>query len=123
MTEVRVGYTYIANKVKAGSNAYGDWELLVVKSPGRRQPVIAISVINVPSGINYTGAFKIREIRSVMHRMWKSAVDGEYRYGNVTVKAVVEPVFDYIPPEKPKKEDDDDIFTGPQFPSLEDWFN
>ena len=80
---------YVAKKIYTGTSKDGEpYEIIVVQRQGKRQPKIAISVCNVPSGIGVNGAFKITYIKSVMHRKWKDK-NGKWYDGSVTVRANV----------------------------------
>ena len=120
MTELKVGESYIAKQVKAGKSKTGKpWEILICKHIGPRQPKIALSVANVPSGITSTGAFRLEKILCVQHKKWRSK-SGQWYDGNVMVYAEITPLADF---------DMDDIETigfndvTPEFPSLEDWWS
>jgi len=124
MTKIVEGGSYVAKAIKRGENEHGPWEMLIVKAPGNRQPVIAISVNKAPSNIGISGAFRVDRITSVAHRMWRSP-DGSWHYGNVTVKADITGLEDdsnakYKPRSRSKNKEDDDFV--PQFTSLEDFF-
>lgn len=120
MTEIRVGQAYIAKWVKTGRSKAGDpYEMIIVQSPGRQQPRIAISVINIPSGLSASGVFKLTSIRSVQHRKWKDK-NGVWKDGNVTVRARIKPLVQLGPKELEQLEYKE---VTPQFKSLEDWFD
>jgi len=117
---------YVANHVYYGENEKGTWEIIVVKVPGPRQPAIAISVQNSPSGINSSAAFRVDKIKSVEVRNHKNKNGSWTIGGNVLVKADISPIDTYeglienlqgrsAKPKKPK----------PQtvFKNMEDWFN
>ena len=90
MTEIRVKELYVAKKIYTGKSRDGEpYEIIVVQRQGARQPKIAISVGNVPSGIGVNGAFKITYIKSVMHRKWRDKKSGKWYDGSVTVRANV----------------------------------
>ena len=79
MTEIRVREMYVAKKIYTGKSKDGEpYEIIVVQRQGARQPKIAISVGNVPSGIGVNGAFKITFIKSVMHRKWRDKKSGKW---------------------------------------------
>ena len=115
-TSVKVGETYIANKIYAGESSRGPYEIIRVRTAGKRQPIIGLSVLNVPSGITHNGAFRVERIDSVLVRNSQDADGNWYTGGSVTVKAEVSPVVDYVMPEKKER-------PRPEFKSLEDWFD
>lgn len=116
-TSVKVGETYIATRIYSGESSHGPYEIIWVRTAGKRQPIIGLSVLNVPSGITHNGAFTVDEIHSVLVRNSKDEDGNWYTGGSVTVKAKVSPVVDYVKPErKPRK-------TQTEFKSLEDWFS
>jgi uncharacterized protein YukJ len=93
--------------------------MIIIQNPGRKQPKIAISVINIPCGLSSNGVFKVTSIRSVQHRKWQDG-NGTWHDGNVTVKARVKPLVQLGPKELKELEYKE---TKPQFKSLEDWFD
>ena len=115
-TSLVVGETYIANKIYAGESRVGPYEIITVRTSGKRQPTIGLSVLNVPSGITHNGAFKVEKIHSVLVRNSQDKDGNWYTGGSVTVKAEVSPVVDYVMPEKRER-------PKPEFKSLEDWFS
>ena len=117
MTKIETGGIYIARAVKSGENIHGPWELLVVAGEGPRQPKIGVSVLNPPSGVGISGAFRIERISSVAHRKWKDNND-VWHEGNVTVKAEVTPVAEFEIPKKKRRKRE-----IPEFTNLEEWFN
>lgn len=122
MTEIKVGGIYFAYQVKKGESKMGPYEVLIVKANGKRQPKIGVSVVNVPCGLNHTGAFKIDKIYSVLHCKFFNENTRNWESGNVTVKADVT-ALDLDPPEEVKKErkkkGEADMT---EFPSLESFF-
>lgn len=118
MTEIRVGEAYVAKRVYTGRNDGGLWELIVVQNAGKKQPKIAISPTNVPTGIGPNAVFKLLNIKSVQHRKWKSP-SGQWQDGNVTVRARVKALAKMRPEEL---EDVNYADTTPEFQSLEDFF-
>ncbi len=124
MTEIKEGCSYIAKSFKQGENVHGKWEMLIVKGQGKRQPTIAVSVINVPCGLGPTGAFRIDHIASVMHRMWRTP-DGEFHYGNVTVRAEVTPIYDIGMQTRDviNQIGGDDVEFTTEFRTFEDWLS
>lgn len=120
MTEIRVGDAYVAKRVYTGRNNGGLWELIVVQNTGKKQPKIAISPTNVPTGIGPNAVFKITNIQSVQHRKWKSP-SGQWHDGNVTVRAKVKGLAK-MTTEELEKENINYKDTVPEFPSLEDMF-
>ena len=123
MTEVRVGQAYVAKAVKTGRSKNGPYEIVIVRAPGKGQPVIGISVTNVPSGIGPNGVFQLRSIRSVMHRKYKNS-NGKWVEGSVTVKGKIRPLAK-IPPKEMERMGGininyNDVDT--EFGSFEDYF-
>ena len=119
MTEVRVGQAYVAKRVYTGRSKDGPYEIIVVQSPGRKQPKIAISVTNMPSHLSSSGVFKITSIKSVMHRKWRDE-KGQWHDGSVTVRARIKPLVQLNPKEL---EDLNYKEVKTQFPSLEELFS
>ncbi len=115
-TSLVEGEVYIANKIYSGESRVGPYEIIRVRASGKRQPIIGLSVLNVPSGITHNGAFKVEKIHSVLVRNSQDADGNWYTGGSVTVKAEVSPVIDYVMPEKRQR-------PKPEFKSLEDWFS
>ena len=116
-TSVKVGETYIARKIFSGESSSGPWEVVQIRTAGKRQPIIGLSVLNVPSGISHNGAFKVEKIHSVMVRNSQDKQGNWYTGGSVTVKAEVSPVVDYVPPPRKTRQ------RQTEFKKLEDWFN
>lgn len=117
-TSLKVGETYIATRIYSGESSHGPYEIIWVRTAGKRQPIIGLSVLNVPSGISHNGAFTVDKIHSVLVRNSKDEEGNWYTGGSVTVKAEVSPVVDYVPPErKPRQR------KNTEFKSMEDWFN
>ena len=119
MTEIREDFLYKARFVKSGENKYGPWEIILVQGKGSRQPTIAISVIDPPSGVGLSGMFRIDHIRSIMVRNWQDKEGVWHRGGAVTVRAVVVPVMDAVTVD-PEISSEFDFST--EFTRMEDWF-
>lgn len=120
MTEIQKGQAYVAKRVYSGKASDGNpYTIIVVQSPGKKQPKIAISVINLPCRISSSGVFKITGIKSVMHRNWRDS-NGRWHPGSVTVRAWVKPLVQLAPEELEELNYKE---TAPEFPSLEDLFS
>ena len=117
-TSLKVGETYIAMRIYSGESSGGPWEVIQVRTAGKRQPIIGLSVLNVPSGITHNGAFKVDKIHSVMVKNSQDKSGNWYTGGSVTVKAEVSPDPDYVPPERKTRRR-----KNTEFKNLEDWFN
>ena len=122
-TSLVEGEVYIANKIWTGESSRGPYEIIRVRTAGARQPIIGLSVLNVPSNIGHNGAFRVDRIHSVLVRNSQDKDGNWYTGGSVTVKAEISPVSDEEAPENPltkprKRKQPQTEFTG-----LEDWFN
>ena len=120
MTELRIGEAYVAKRVYKGHNNRGPYEMIVVQNVGKKQPKIAISPTNVPTGIGPNAVFKLTTIRSVQNRNWRDKKGTWHVGGQVTIRGKVKPLVQLGPKELEKLNYKE---TKPEFPSLEDFFN
>ena len=81
---------YKASRVRSGTAAKGDWELVVVKAEGRARQEVTVFAENVPSGVVEDGKFRVKEIRSLSLRQ-KKDYDGNWTRQDVSISAVIEP--------------------------------
>lgn len=121
MTEIREGGCYVAKSIRNGVSSVGPWEILIVQNKGPRQPALAISVIDPPSGITLSGAFRVDRIHSVMVRNWQDKNGNWHKGGAVTVRAEVMPT-ELLNQVKDSPQNAD-MNPPTDFPSLEGWFD
>lgn len=123
-TMMAVGSVYIARKIFRGESEKGPYEVIQLKNPGPRQPMIGISVTNVPSGIREDGAFRVVSIKSVRAANTQLRSGEWVTGGKITVRAEVIPTnpADALPAVDPNE-----LKPPVEYPELpkgmEDWFS
>lgn len=123
MTEIREGESYIARHIKKGNSERGPYEIVIIQGKGKGQPAIALSVLNIPSGMGVNNAFTIVKIYSVAVRNYQDKKGVWHKGGSITVRAVINPIYDMREINR--------ISNGQEMlepedvpaPSIEDWFS
>jgi hypothetical protein len=90
MIKVDKDAIYRAIRVRSGSSAHGDWELVVIADENNEKRTTTIFAANMPSGVVENQQFKIKDITSVKIG-WKKDQNGQWK-PDTTVTAVLEPI-------------------------------
>lgn len=90
MLRIETGSTYTASRVRSGTSARGDWELIVVKPDGRARQEITIFPTNIPSGVIEGCLFTVENIIAVEVKAQKNK-DGTWGKDVTKLEAIVSP--------------------------------
>ena len=64
MIKIKVGDVYKAHRVRTGTSAKGDWELVAVRAEGKERREVTLFIDNIPSGLKEGDTFRVRYIES-----------------------------------------------------------
>lgn len=90
MIKVDKDAIYRAIRVRSGSSAHGDWELVVIADENNPKRTTTIFSDVIPSGVIENQQFKIKDITSVKIG-WKRDKDQQWK-PDTTITAVMEPI-------------------------------
>lgn len=92
MLKAEINVTYTAEMVRAGVSSRGEYEMVLIKSPGADRTRIPIWVKNVPSGITEGGKFVINAITGASIKHIPPSASFDRWQDEFSIDAVVMPV-------------------------------